>query len=76
MSQQSGSEYVRFASGNGDTIGARVAVSEGPGPMPGVVLVPGVTGVDTAEIEMAEWLASQGFSAAFLDIYSREDSPD
>ncbi len=44
--------------------------------MPGVVLVPGVTGVDTAEIEMAEWLASEGFSAAFLDIYSREDSPD
>ena len=76
MSQQGRSEYVHFASRNGANIGAQVAVSGSPVPVPGVVLVPGVTGIGATETEMAERLAGEGFSAAFLDIYSREESPD
>jgi carboxymethylenebutenolidase len=76
MNQQGSSAYVNFASANGDTIGAQVAVAETTTPTPGIVLVPGVTGVGTTEIEMAERLAGEGFSAAFLDIYAREESPD
>ena len=55
----------------GDPMRVYVAVPEGPGPHPGVVVAQPAGGVDTFVQAAVQWLAEAGYVAAAPDLYHR-----
>jgi carboxymethylenebutenolidase len=60
-----------LASMQGDEIQAYVAEQEGPGPFPGVVLIPHLPGFDEILFEYARRFAFHGFTTAVPNIFIR-----
>jgi carboxymethylenebutenolidase len=59
----------------GQTIGAYLALPSGPGPFPGLVLVPDVHGLSDHYRDVSRRFAAEGFAALAVDLYSREGKP-
>lgn len=68
-------EDVRFAGAKGDVIGGYLAVSLEREPVPGVVLIHEVFGLDAHIRGVARRFAEAGFCALAPDLYSREGVP-
>jgi carboxymethylenebutenolidase len=60
----------------GDPIEGALYAPEGPGPHPGVVIIPDVWGLYDHYHEVAKKVAANGFVALAINLYSREGSPD
>ncbi len=56
----------------GDVLRAYAARPDGPGPMPGLVLIPDVRGLGEHYRDVARRFADEGFYALAIDLYSRE----
>jgi carboxymethylenebutenolidase len=61
---------------DGDTLKGYAAAPAGPGPHPGVVLVPDVRGLAEHYRDVARRFAAEGFFTLAVDVYSREGAPD
>lgn len=61
---------------DGDTLRGYVATPAGPGPHPGLVLVPDVRGLGEHYRDIARRFAAEGFVTLAVDLYSREGAPD
>lgn len=65
-------EHVRFADG----VGGPIAVPDGPGPHPAVVVVPAIAGINDYIEKVCNRLAVQGYVAVGLDYYLDREVPD
>jgi carboxymethylenebutenolidase len=73
---ETAAEELRFRGAGGDPIAALlVAPTDADEPVPGVVLVHEVFGLDAHVREVAERLAREGFAVIAPDLYSREGVP-
>src|SRR5215471_21406947 len=68
-------EAVSFT-GAGATIHGYLAVPQGGGPFPALVLVPDVRGLTDHYRDIARRFAAAGFVTLAVDLYSREGAPD
>ena len=66
---------IRFPNG-ADRIEAELQLPSGPGPHPGVVLIPDVGGLSELYVGFARKLADAGLAALALNLYSRGEQPD
>jgi carboxymethylenebutenolidase len=60
----------------GDPLSGYLALPEGKGPHPALLLVPDVRGLYEHYREVAQRFASEGFATLAVDLYSREGEPD
>jgi carboxymethylenebutenolidase len=60
----------------GATLKGHAAVPPGPGPHPGLVLIPDVRGLGDHYRHIAGRFAAEGFFTLAVDLYSREGAPD
>ncbi len=66
---------IRFPNGP-DRIEGELQLPSGPGPHPGVVLIPDVGGLSELYVDFARKLADSGLAALALNLYSRGEKPD
>ncbi len=69
------SEDTHFRSG-ADWVGGYLVLPSGPGPHPGLVLIPDVRGLYEHFRDLARRFAAEGFATMALDLYSREGTPN
>ena len=70
------SEIVDFKGHNGDTIGGYLSRPSGPGPYPGVIVIPEVFGLVNHVRELTFKFAGHGYVALAPDLHHREGPGD
>lgn len=68
-------EDIRFAGAEGDSIGGCLALFQGEEPVPGIVLIHEVFGLDAHIRGLVRRFAEAGFCVLAPDLYSREGVP-
>lgn len=69
-------ETVTYAGAGGDRIDAYMARPLGPGPFPGVIVIPEVFGLVTHIKEVTRRIAARGYTAIAPELYTRVGPPD
>jgi len=69
-------ETITYPGLNGDSIDAYLARPLGPGPFPGVIVIPEVFGLVTHIKEVTRRIAARGYVAISPELYTREGPPD
>ncbi len=69
-------ETVTYPGMNGDRIDAYLARPLGPGPYPGVIVIPEVFGLVTHIKEVTRRIAARGYAAIAPELYTRVGPPD
>jgi carboxymethylenebutenolidase len=75
MSSESRTEELTFER-NGDVLKGALALPEGEGPFPGLILIHDVRGLYEHYRDVARRFAGAGFVTFAVDLYSREGAPD
>lgn len=69
-------ESITYAGDGGDSIDAYLARPLGPGPFPGVIVIPEAFGLVTHIKEVARRFAARGYVAISPELYTRIGAPD
>ncbi len=68
-------EKVRIPRGD-TTVGGILAAPRGPGPFPGIVMIPTIKALDDFAVDVVEWLAAENFVALGVDIFDHPGVPE